>query len=211
MGVEELLDEINKLKSSQVRDIVKRRMKEFEELRNGSNEDLFRELVFCLLTANFSAEGALRILRSLGDGIFTLTERELAERLAELGHRYPKRRAEFIVGARRLVPVLRDVMNSFKDEKLLREWLVKNVKGLGYKEASHFLRNIGHKNVSIIDLHVLNVLLRFGLLEERPKSLSRRRYLEIESLLEHVARRSGMPVGELDLYLWYLGTGKVIK
>ncbi|MEM2604738.1 MAG: N-glycosylase/DNA lyase, partial [Candidatus Korarchaeum sp.] len=174
MGVEELLDEINKLKSSQVRDIVKRRMKEFEELRNGSNEDLFRELVFCLLTANFSAEGALRILRSLGDGIFTLTERELAERLAELGHRYPKRRAEFIVGARRLVPVLRDVMNSFKDEKLLREWLVKNVKGLGYKEASHFLRNIGHKNVSIIDLHVLNVLLRFGLLEERPKSLSRR-------------------------------------
>lgn len=211
MGIGELLDEINRLKSSQVRDMVERRMREFEKLRNGSNEDLFRELVFCLLTANFSAEGALRILRSLGDDIFTLTEGELAERLAELGHRHPRKRAEFIVGARRLLPMLRDVITSFKDEKLLREWLVKNVKGLGYKEASHFLRNIGYKNVSIIDLHILNVLLRFGLLKERPKSLSRRRYLEIESLLEDMARKSGIPVGELDLFLWYLETGKVIK
>lgn len=211
MGIGNLLDEVNRLRNSHVRKLIEEKMKEFEELRNGSNEDIFRELVFCLLTANFSAEGALRILSSLGDGIFTLSEEELTARLAELGHRYPKRRAEFIVEARRLIPMLKDLMASFRDERILREWLVKNVKGLGYKEASHFLRNVGYKNVSIIDLHVLNLLLRFDLLRERPRSLSRRKYLEIESLLEDVARRTGTPLGELDLYLWYLETGKVIK
>ncbi|MCS7102527.1 MAG: N-glycosylase/DNA lyase [Candidatus Korarchaeum sp.] len=211
MGVEELLDKVNKLRNSYVRALVEGRMKDFEELRKGSDKDLFRELVFCLLTANFSAEGALKILSSLCDEIFSLPKEELTERLAELGHRYPRKRAEFIVEARRLIPILRDVVTSFKDERLLREWLVKNVKGLGYKEASHFLRNIGYKNVAIIDLHIINLLLRFGLLKERPKNLSKRRYLEIESLLEDIARRVGVPLGELDLYLWYLETGKVIK
>ncbi len=211
MGIKELLDEIDRLRRGRVKDLVEGRMREFEGLRNGSNEDLFKELAFCLLTANFSAEGALRILESLGDDIFKLPEEELAKRLGELGHRYPRKRAEFIVGARRLIPVLRDVLASFKDERLLREWLVRNVRGLGYKEASHFLRNIGYKNVSIVDFHVLKVLMRFGLLEERPRSLSRRRYLEIESLLEDLARGAGIPLGELDLYLWYLETGKVIK
>lgn len=211
MGLRELLDEVIRLRNSQVREIIERRMREFESLRDGSEEDLFRELVFCLLTANFSAEGALRILNSLGDEIFSLPKDELADRLAELGHRYPKKRAEFIVEARRLIPVLKELVGSFRDERSFREWLVKNVKGLGYKEASHFLRNIGFKNISIIDLHVLDLLVRFGLLEDRPKSLSRRRYLEIESLLESLSRETGIPLGELDLYLWYLETGKVIK
>ncbi|GAJ17855.1 unnamed protein product, partial [marine sediment metagenome] len=40
----------------------------------------------------------------------------------------------------------KSIINSNIDEIKLREWVVKNFKGLGYKEASHFLRNIGYKN-----------------------------------------------------------------
>ncbi|ACB07919.1 N-glycosylase/DNA lyase [Candidatus Korarchaeum cryptofilum] len=209
MGVDDLVNDVMRLKGSRVREIIERRMREFE--RERSDEELFKELVFCLLTANFSAEGGLRILESLGDGIFTLSEEELAAKLAELGHRYPRKRAEFIVEARKLIPILRDIISSFRDERLLREWLVKNVKGLGYKEASHFLRNIGFKNVSIIDYHILDLLMKYGILEEKPKSLSRARYLMIESILEEISRRTGINLGELDLYLWYIETGKVLK
>jgi len=209
MGVDDLVNDVMRLKGSRVREIIERRMREFE--RERSDEELFKELVFCLLTANFSAEGGLRILESLGDGIFTLSEEELAAKLAELGHRYPRKRAEFIVEARKLIPILRDIISSFRDERLLREWLVKNVKGLGYKEASHFLRNIGFKNVSIIDYHILDLLMKYGILEEKPKSLSRARYLMIESILEEISRRTGINPGELDLYLWYIETGKVLK
>ncbi len=209
MGVDDLVNDLIRLKGSKVREIIERRMREFE--RERSDEELFKELVFCILTANFSAEGGLRILESLGDSIFTLSEEELAAKLAELGHRYPKKRAEFIVEARKLISMLRDIISSFRDERLLREWLVKNVKGLGYKEASHFLRNIGFKNVSIIDFHILDLLTRYGILEEKPKSLSRARYLMIESILEDISRRTDMNLGELDLYLWYIETGKVLK
>ena len=209
MGVDDLVNDVMRLRSSKVREIIERRMREFE--RERSNEELFKELVFGILTANFSAEGGLRILESLGDGIFTLTEEELADRLAELGHRYPRKRAEFIVEARKLIPMLRDIIFSFKDERLLREWLVRNVRGLGYKEASHFLRNIGFKNVSIIDFHILDLLTKYGILEEKPRSLSRARYLMIESILEDISRRTGISPGELDLYLWYIETGKVLK
>jgi N-glycosylase/DNA lyase len=209
MGVDDLVNDVMRLKGSRVREIIERRMREFE--RERSDEELFKELVFCLLTANFSAEGGLRILESLGDSIFTLSEEELAAKLAELGHRYPRKRAEFIVEARKLIPILRDIISSFRDERLLREWLVKNVKGLGYKEASHFLRNIGFKNVSIIDYHILDLLMKYGILEEKPKSLSRARYLMIESILEEISRRTGINLGELDLYLWYIETGKVLK
>jgi N-glycosylase/DNA lyase len=209
MGVDDLVNDVMRLKGSRVREIIERRMREFE--RERSDEELFKELVFCLLTANFSAEGGLRILESLGDSIFTLSEEELAAKLAELGHRYPRKRAEFIVEARKLIPILRDIISSFRDERLLREWLVKNVKGLGYKEASHFLRNIGFKNVSIIDYHILDLLMKYGILEEKPKSLSRARYLMIESILEEISRRTGINLGELDLYLWYIETGNVLK
>jgi N-glycosylase/DNA lyase len=209
MGVDDLVNDVMRLKDSEVREIVERRVREFE--RERSNEELFKELVFCILTANFSAESGLRILESLGDDIFTLSEEELAAKLAELGHRYPKKRAEFIVEARKLIPILRDIVSSFRDERLLREWLVKNVRGLGYKEASHFLRNIGFKNVSIIDYHILDLLMKYGILEGKPKSLSRAKYLMIESILEGISRRTGINLGELDLYLWYIETGKVLK
>jgi N-glycosylase/DNA lyase len=92
-----------------------------------------------------------------------------------------------------------------------REWLVNNVKGLGYKEASHFLRNTGVLDVAIIDRHILRFLLDKQLITEIPKSLNRRKYFEIERLLSCIATKLGSTLGELDLYIWSLRTGKVLK
>ncbi len=210
MGMEELIREVNGLRSKEVSKLIAIRMREFERLGKSSAEEIFKELAFCLLTANYSAEGGIRIQRAIGDGFITLPKEELERRLRELGHRFPKARAEYIVEARKLLPKLKDILSSFKDEKSLREWLVKNVRGLGYKEASHFLRNIGYKNVAIIDYHIVDVLVRYGIIE-KPKSLTRRKYLEIESILEKIAEKTGLALGELDLYLWYMETGKVLK
>lgn len=88
--------------------------------------------------------------------------------------------------------------------------MTENVKGLGYKEASHFLRNIGFKDLAIIDRHIINYLEKKGLIE-KPKTLTKRRYLECERILSAIADRLGITVAELDLYIWYLMTGKILK
>jgi N-glycosylase/DNA lyase len=90
--------------------------------------------------------------------------------------------------------------------------LVENVKGLGWKEASHYLRNIGYFDLAIIDRHILNNLREFKLLDEDgKKGLTKKRYLAIEEMLDIVADELEMEPGELDLYMWFRKTGKVLK
>ncbi len=198
------------LMEDEVRRIVEARIKEFESLRSSSREDLFKELCFCILAANFSAERSLRIIEEIGDDLLKLSEEELAETLRRLGHRFPSSRARYIVQARRSLDELVKVLETIDDEFMVREWLVRNVKGVGYKEASHFLRNIGFKNLSIIDFHIIDLLARYGLIK-RPRSLTRKRYLEIEELLRRISEELGISLAELDLYLWYMETGRILK
>lgn len=205
-----LIEKVENLKRSAVKSVIDAKVKEFMENRNKSPAEIFKELCFCILTANFSAEKSIRIQSKIGDGFLNLSESMLAEKLRALNHRYPEIRAKYIVEARKIINLLWKILNSSLDGKSIREWLVKNVKGIGYKEASHFLRNIGFMNLAIIDFHIINVLSKYGLIK-RPKTLTRRRYLEIEGLLSKIADKTGLSLGELDLYLWYIETGKVLK
>ena len=208
--LEGLLLAIKKLKNTKIRDLVKTRIEEFKENGEKPSREIFKELCFCILTANFNAERCIKIFEELNDEFLSLSERELAEKLRILGHRYPRTRAKYIVEARRYAGSLKNVIENFKDENKLREWLVKNVRGVGYKEASHFLRNIGFINLAIIDYHIINILARHKLIE-KPKTITRNRYFEIENLLRKIAEKLGLTLAELDLYLWYLETGKVLK
>ena len=171
---------------------------------------VFKELVFCILAANFSASRSLMIVEELGDKLLRLELSDLAKELRRLGHRYPEARERYIVEAKERLQEIVDAVRSIDDELRLREWLVENVKGFGLKEASHFLRNIGFKNLAIIDFHILRILRRYGLIEEF-RSLTRRRYLEVERLLRGIAERLGISVAELDLYLWYMDSGRILK
>ncbi len=189
---------------------VDARILEFERLGKMSSGDIFKELCFCILTANFTAEGGIRIQQEVGDGFLTMPEPQLARRLKELGHRFPNTRAGYIVGARKHRDSIKGLIDSAEDGDEIREWLVKNVKGIGYKEASHFLRNIGFGDLAIIDFHIVDILVRHGLIG-RPKTLTRNRYLEIEKVLQGIAKELGISLAELDLYLWCAETGKVLK
>ncbi len=206
----ELIDKINKLKSSPISKVINKRILEFKEFKNKSNEEWFKELCFCLLTANFSAEKCIKIQKEIDNGFLYLNREELEKKLKELGHRYYKKRADFIIRARQYKNI-KDIITNYKDERKAREFLVKNIKGLGYKEASHFLRNVGYDNVAIIDRHILRELYDNQYISEIPKSLTRKRYLEIEKILEEIGKETELKLSELDLYIWYLRTGKVLK
>jgi N-glycosylase/DNA lyase len=205
-----LLESVESLKNSEVKNIVDARLREFKEIGNASSNEIFKELCFCILTANFNAERSMKIQVKIGDEFLTLPKFDLAEKLRKLGHRYPNTRAGYIVDARKYKNSMKDIVKTFDDKNELREWLVKNVKGIGYKEASHFLRNIGYTNFAIIDFHIINVLTKHKIIE-KPKALTKRRYLEIEDLLRKIATKSSLNLAELDLYLWYMETGKILK
>ncbi len=203
-----LIKEVKHLMNSPVKSVVDQRIKEFREPK--SPEKIFSELCFCILTANFNAERCIRIQEEMGDGFLSMGKRELAKKLKEMGHRFPNKRAEYIVEARKKLPELINILNSEKNGFEIREWLVKNIKGLGYKEASHFLRNIGYSDLAILDFHILNLLEKYGIVK-KPKTLTRRKYLEIERKLKSIVEKLDISLAELDLYLWYMETGKVLK
>jgi N-glycosylase/DNA lyase len=208
IGIIDFIEELKRI-VEKCKDIVEKRIKEFENI--GTDEDLiFKELCFCILTANFSAEKGIIIQNTINNGFINLSREELYNELIKLGYRYPNR-SEYVIEARKYYGNLLKIIKSFSNTKSLREWLVKNIKGIGYKEASHFLRNIGFKDVAIIDRHILRFLKNKGLIIEDFKNLTRKRYLEIENLLSGIADKLNITLAELDLYIWYLMTGKILK
>jgi len=204
------LQSIKNLKNGKIKNLVDTRLREFKEIGKGSSNEIFEELCFCILTANFNAERSIKIQRQIGDGFLSFSKSDLTEKLRELGHRFPNKRAEYIVDARKHENSLKDIAKTFNDDNELREWIAKNVKGIGYKEASHFLRNIGYTSFAIIDFHIIDVLTKHNLIE-KPNVLTKRKYLEIENLLRKIAGKSNVNLAELDLYLWYMETGKILK
>ncbi|MFB3765350.1 MAG: N-glycosylase/DNA lyase [Methanotrichaceae archaeon] len=194
---------------------IESRLNEFEQIwEMGSDEDLFRELVFCLLTPQSRAKtcwaAVERLVRkSLIDGCQPeLIQDEL------IGVRFNERKAEYICLARKMFSdkSLRSIINGFSNPYATREWLVENVMGLGYKEASHFLRNIGlGDDLAILDRHILKNLKLMGVIDEIPKSLSKKTYLDIEKKMTEFSKQIRIPMSHLDLLLWYKEAGDVFK
>ena len=209
--MKELAKEVRSLINSEVGNTVRTRVQEFTQLHQKGNDFWFSELCFCILTANSSAILGVKVQRQISpDGFKTLSLEQLTNRLVELGHRFPNRRAEFIVNAR-IVSEIKDIITRFTDTRNARNWLVKNVKGLGLKEASHFLRNVGYFDLAILDRHIQRVMLEYGMVTMLPKNMTKRSYLAMEEKLGTLAEELDLPIGVLDLYLWYMKTGKVLK
>jgi len=207
--MKELINKIESLKKTEIGNIVKERINEFKNINKTSNNELFKEMCFCILTANFNAEKSIKIQNEIGECFFTNSKDELSKKLRNYGHRFPNVRAEYISESLKLKDKLKDII-QFYDKKTLREWFVNNVKGLGYKEVSHFFRNIGFDDYAIIDFHIIDLLVEHKLIE-RPKTITKKKYLEIEELLKSIAKETNLTLAELDLYLWYIETGKILK
>lgn len=207
--MDSLLKKVKDLQKTEIKDIVEGRIKDFEKARFSGLNVLYSEMCFCLLTANFNAKRAIIIQDEIGDGFINLPQNKLAKRLKELGHRYPNARAKYIVDARVYYDVLPQVLDDL-DGLMLRQWFVDNVCGLGMKESSHYLRNIGFKDYAIVDFHIVDLLKSRGLCV-RPKTMTKHFYLEVEDTLKDIAKKLNMDLSRLDLYLWYIETGQILK
>jgi len=204
-----LIKEIEDLKQSKTKEIIDNRIREFKKINKNSNEELFSEMCFCILTANYNAEKTIKIQNEIGNSFCEDSKDALCEKLKEYGHRFPNARADYIMCSRIYKNNLSNLVNN-NNYKIIREWIVKNIKGLGLKEASHFLRNIGFDDYAIIDFHIIDLLVKYGIIK-RPKSLTKNKYLEIEETLREIGKKTNLTLAELDLYLWYMETGKILK
>ncbi len=208
--MKDLIKSIESLKNSDISNVIDTRIKQFISVKKKGISEIFKELCFCIMTANCGAAKCIEVNDRIGKGFLNLSEEELVNKFKEYGYRFPNIRAKYIVEARNHISELESIINSNIDEIKLREWVVKNIKGLGYKEASHFLRNIGYKNLAIIDFHIVDLLVKYDLIE-KPKSMTKKKYLEIENVLKLIGRELHLDMAKLDLYLWYKETGKVLK
>lgn len=194
------------------------KLEEFKHiLRTGSEEDIFAELVFCILTPQSKAISCWSAVKKLqlNDLLLKGNEVRVAKELSGVRFRYKK--AKYIIEVRKIFSIKAEISIKLKIEQLVknkneRDWLADNVKGMGYKEASHFLRNIGlGENLAILDRHILKNLKLMEIIKEIPDHLSKKRYLEIENKMKKFANKIEIPTSHLDLLLWYKETGEIFK
>lgn len=205
-----LAHKIHALRKSEVKSVVNKRLKEFESFKNKPSKEWFSELCFCILTANSKAVTALKIQKELGaKGFCSLCFKDIRDSIKRNKHRFHNNKANYITEARCHIDIKKKIQKM--EEKEAREWLVKNVKGLGYKEASHFMRNVGYKNLAILDRHIINVMHDYKVLKQKPNALTKTVYLDIEKQFKNLSKQVNMSAAELDLYMWFMKAGKVLK
>jgi N-glycosylase/DNA lyase len=211
-GIEELQSLYHEKKSA-----IQDRLLEFKKVMQWNDADVFAELSFCLLTPQSSAKVCWAAIIKLKEHSLLLkgTTSDLGPHLSQV--RFGENKAKYIVEAREMFSKngqlsLKSKISSFYNPFELREWLVENVKGLGYKEASHFLRNIGlGEEFAILDRHILRNLNRLGVIPEIPVSITKKRYLEMEEKLRRFSAQIGIPMADLDLLFWSKETGWIFK
>jgi N-glycosylase/DNA lyase len=200
------------------RDEIRARLAEFKAVWSERNDDrLWEEMVFCFFTGGCSAKMGLRSIEATRPLLKNGTQVELSAALTGV-HRYPNERARYIVHSRNFLTVdcglqLSRRLADFDDNFARRDWLAgeKGIKGLGYKEASHFLRNIGFSGYAILDKHVLRCLADLKIIDDPKPPNTRGRYLTIEDKLRKLTERVQIDFDELDLVLWSMKTGSVLK
>ena len=156
------------------------KLQEFKKNTSLNDRERFNELCFCILVAGSNLEQTKKTWQENKDHFLTLNHKELRKKLKKSGCRF-NHRAIYIVEARKTI---KKVNFNEKNPFILREQLVKNIKGFGMKEASHFLRNLGYENFAILDTHVLKTLKRNRIINKIPKTLTKKKYLEIEGILK---------------------------
>ena len=199
------------------RDAIQTRLNEFKQVLNRDDDDVFAELCFCLLTPQSSAKTCWAAVSRLRERSLLLKggPTEIQPQLSDV--RFGDSKAKYIVEARATFSkdgklFLKSHLSSYANLFELREWMVENVKGLGYKEASHFLRNVGlGEEFAILDRHILRNLKRLDVITEVPVSITKKRYLEIEEKLRRFSREIAIPLADLDLLSWSRETGWIFK
>ncbi len=193
---------------------IQKRLEDFKKIQLSSDDEIFHELCFCTLTPQSKAFNCWdAVLELQGKGLLEKGDNKKIARILQKKVRFHNNKAEYIVKNRELFfsKNLKEFILQHPDNKELRKWLAQNIHGYGYKEASHFLRNIGFRDLAILDRHILKHLVALRVIEEIPKSLTEKKYLEIEKRFEEFSKKVGIPMDELDILFWSAEAGEVFK
>lgn len=180
------------------------------------NKRLFEELCFCVLTANGTAITGIKAIYNIRNNLLNYDEKKIQTILKKNGIRFHNRASYIIENLTKLkkdfnFDIENIIENKKQNKKELRDFFVSYVKGFGYKEASHFLRNIGFFNYTILDKHILYFMKEIGIISEIPKTLTKKKYLKLEQKLIEFSKKINIDINELDLLLWSMKTGKILK
>lgn len=202
------IEQVEELIKSPFSADVNNKVQEFRSFRKRSSEEIFFELVFCIITANTSAKLGTKMQERLGiEPFLYYGMEELRNALHKERCRFYNTRSRYIYESRKLINELPVIINH-PDPWYAREYLIQNVKGLGYKEASHFLRNTGTFSFAILDKHILRLVLGE---KTNSFSLSKKQYIKIEKIFRSISESFGMEPGIFDLYVWKIASGQLIK
>ena len=201
-----------------IKHLIEQRENHFANVwKNGSEEEIFAELVFCLFTPQSKAVSCWAAVNKLADSnmIFEASAGEIAKTIS--GVRFHNNKARFAVKARTIFMSggkmkIKEKLAAFDDIYELREWIIKNIKGIGYKEAGHFMRNIGiGKDLAILDRHILKNLKILGAIREIPEILSPKTYKKTEKQMQIFCKKIKIPMSHMDMILWCKESGGIFK
>ena len=194
------------------------RLQEFKDnWEKGSDLEIFAELVFCLLTPQSKAKVCWETVKKIKNKslLFSNNKEVLSKEIHPV--RFKNKKAEYIIKAKEAFYInnkfsIKNIIKSFSDNISLRMFFVNKIKGIGLKEASHFLRNIGFgQNIAILDRHILKNLVKYNIIDKIPETLTEKRYFEIENKMRFFSEKVCIKMEHLDFVLWYKETGEVFK
>jgi N-glycosylase/DNA lyase len=109
--------------------------------------------------------------------------------------RFYRNKTKYLLEAKAKFPEILSVVRGDKSDIEKRDWLVKNVKGLGMKASSHFMRNLGARDLAIIDVHVLKFL-------KADLPVNRKEYVALEDRFRKEAKKRKLTPCGLDIVIW---------
>ena len=122
---------------------IQSRLNDFAEV---PKDEYFYELAFCLLTPQSSQANAEKVIEEPKTKKFREKPCNPTPHLRDPRHyiRFHNVKSARLLELRKVFPqIYPNLLNKKEDPRKLRDLLLANVKGLGWKEAGDFLRNIG--------------------------------------------------------------------
>jgi len=157
--------------------------------------EIFYDLCFCICAPQATHRNNLEMVQELVDLGYYDNDVSLEQLEAICKKVRFKKKASYLQKAKEQFPEILEKLNSDESESSKREWLVKNVSGLGYKTASHLLRNLGASSLAIIDVHILKFL-------GKKTPSNKKAYLNLEKKFKEIASQYQLSPSELDSFIW---------
>jgi len=188
-------------------------------------EELRKELVACILGSQVRHEMAVAAMRNLefaglldddwwatesceefSSNVYAVLTGQWPDLPSRGRYRFSRARADQLARARDQLArlPLEARLNSTQDTKQLRHRLVADIPGIGPKQASMFLRNIGKSyDLAILDTHVLRFMnMQEAIPATRVRIGTVAGYERVEGAVVDYADSLGYPAGYLDWAIW---------